>query len=553
MGGFRSGAVPATRPEDTTPEASDSSPPTRRGYSAPPPASPTGSRNFGDRGAGSGEAAGPVDRTVYGTHTAVEDADGMSAPMGMAGRTLLGFRAPLEQIALYEQRRNQLSAGQVNSAGPTAVEHRADELEGSPLEAFEVLDCLAKGGRGVVYLVRERATGKQLALKVLRQDQCESQPAIAALTREARLLEVFDHPNLVRFEQFDREGEEPFLLMEYVEGLSAARLLHYPVPMPLDVGLTIVLDALEALFYLHDLRNVKVAPEGLVHADVSPENLLIGTDGITRLIDFGSSCGPGEFANPQHVQAKLGYASPELLRGDEVDFRSDVFSMGAVLFHVLSKLPPFSADPARRERERAVPNPSHLNPRSPKVFDAICQRALHPDPNKRYASIPHLRRELERALKSAQLETQRNRVGEWVQRVRESLRGNVEFSPLELKELLEQDPAAMRRGSSTANNATHHIVSRDHVPLAGVGVTPDATMMHDTEAPEPEVPSGQVGAATRFASKTEVDDGPLSGRARLLITLFALAIAAGILYIALVEPQALNRWLPPPVESGEAP
>lgn len=524
MGGFRSGLAPSVPAQESS-DPHDSSPPTRRGYSAPPPA--TQSRRW--------------DVTAPWT-----GATGASAePVGIAGRTLLGFRAPLEQIASYEQQRNQLGATQVGAPTATAFEQETPLAGSSPLDAFEVLDCLAKGGRGVVYLVRERATGNNLALKVLRQDQCDSQPAIAALNREARLLEVFDHPNLVRFDRFDHEGEEPFLLMEYVEGLSAARLLHYPVPMPLDVGLTIVLDALEALFYVHDLRNVKVAPEGLVHADVSPENFLVGTDGITRLIDFGSSCGPAEFANPQRVQAKLGYASPELLRGDEVDFRSDVFSMGAVLFHILSKLPPFSADPAWREREHSVPKPSQLNPRLPKAFDSICQKALHSEPAKRYASVPELRRDFERALKAAQIECRRERVAEWVQRVRQSLRGNVEFSALEIKELLEQDPVALRRLSNAAADApgTPALGQTPVEPAPTGAVTPAGA----SEAAQ----TGQLGAATRYAEV--VDESPLSGRARLWITLFALAIAAGILYVALVQPEALNRWMPPPAGSGGAP
>lgn len=490
------------------------------------------------------------------------------------GKTLLGVIAPtaeqLRQAPANDSLHSSMDA-KASATSTTMPSLRAGEIHlhlgastasqgDQHLDHYEIIECLARGGAGVVYKVRDphAEDGHFLALKVLRQGTHRVAENVESFVHEARLMGALAHPNLVELRYFGHENDEPFLLMEFVEGLSMSDLLHHPVPLPLDVGLIIIQDALQALDYVHNAQLPELAPHGLVHCDVSPQNLLVGADGYTRLIDFGTSRSPGLIVGDAAVRCKPRYSSPELIAGEAVSAESDIFSMGAVLFQLLSKQPAFSADPTRRKRESLVPNPSMLNRRAPTPFDPICQRALDPDPGSRFASAREMLETLDSAVEVSGIELRRQRINFWVKRVLQSRHGDVEFDMAELEDLLDnkrsfssRPPAVAPSNKPPSSNPEH---TKNVEPRKGRSVPPPAVSRTPTRefvAPQeeqyvdssPPSSDGSIGAASRF--ETFEKDSPLRLKTRLWVTGAAIGAFIAISTYALLGPPSRTAFLTP--------
>jgi serine/threonine protein kinase len=435
-----------------------------------------------------GPATRPTSVTVtqrgYSSRLAAEDPD-TDTPIPLV-RVL--------ELASEEAQADRLSRPSLPSMPIIALESKGKPAPRGQVrfDDYAIASFLAKGGSGVLYKAKRRddPNGPRYALKVLQEHLCADPATVAAFEREAQLMGALEHKNLVGLHGFGSENGEPFLLMEYVEGVSLAEILHHPVPIPLDVGLIIVRDALVVLDYVHNVR-LPAAPTGLLHCDVSPHNLLVGKDGQTRLIDFGTSRAPGSPVVDAQVRCKPRYSSPELMAGEAVGPTSDVFAVGAVLFEMLSRQPAFSSDPRRRKRESFVPNPSLLNRRAPTRFDALCQRALAPAAADRFQSAREMLEAIDQAVASSQIELRKERVAGWVYRLLRSRSGDVEFDLSELEDLLKPqqprlgdtvglDELRERRGAasalvpeSTRSSATHgartRIVTTVLIVLAVLG------------------------------------------------------------------------------------
>lgn len=480
---------------------------------------------------------------VGGERPAAQQGTATATPLAVSpspGATLLGVRAPDEQaVADFV-----LSEPVANDAvAETVAEPPVDDASDN-LDHFEVIECLAKGGSGVVYRVRDPGSspGEFLALKVLRQGQHKNDGAVAALEHEATVMGILSHPGLVRLHDFGYEADEPFLLMECIDGLSMSQLLHHPVPLPLDVGLMIIQDTLEVLAYVHGQQLPGQAP-GIVHCDVSPQNLLIGLDGKTRLIDFGIARASGSVIGDSQVRCKPRYASPELLAGEEVDPTTDIFAVGAVLFQVLSKVPAFSSDPERRKRESLVPNPSKLNSRAPSRFDPICHRALSQDRKLRFASAREMLDVMNRAVEDSGILLRRERVEQWVQSVFQTRQGEVtELSGEQVKELLGEG----RRGSSSRSEPSSPFSS---------ALSPTDTLS-ETSLPIPKrtssdsapAPATQRRSRKRQGADTVVvaaqDEGELPPLVKRIVTGAALVCIVALLAAALLAPNRFGGLFP---------
>jgi serine/threonine-protein kinase len=342
---------------------------------------------------------------------------------------------PLAQITI-EAQNERARQGNIPTAGVVPFRGASSMI---PLSQFQVVERLARGGTGSVYLAT-RAADEQYALKVLRRENLGNEESQESLRREAELLTCLQHPHVVRLLEVGQEGGEPFLVMEFIDGLSLAELLSYPLPMPLVVGVTIVRDALRALAYIHDVER-EGNPRGIIHGDVSPQNLLVGSDGCARLIDFGVARAPGMPARDSVVRCKPRYASPELLAGDPLGAESDLFAIGAVLFHVLTGRKLFNATEQSaligQVTKADIPPPSSVNPGSPKAFDELCLRALQRDRTRRYQRAGDMLEALERAADNAAMDLSSTVVAEWVARVQRSLSQDVELAPAEVRALLE--------------------------------------------------------------------------------------------------------------------
>ncbi len=263
---------------------------------------------------------------------------------------------------------------------------------------YEVLSVIGRGGMGTVYLCRLRAEGgfrRLFAMKLLHRHLSRDDSAAQRFLEEAHLAGRTHHPNVVGVVDAGFWRKQPYLVMEYVEGVSLRELLlANGRSRPPSLLLPILIDALAGLHVTHGLVDDDGHSLGVVHGDVSPENLLIGVDGITRISDFGVARTVADRSKNRTVFGKAPYIAPERYLGTAIDWRSDVFSMGVVLYEALTGINPFEAptseEAMKRVCSRAVPAPSRVGLHPSPQLDRACLKALERDPARRYASAEQM-------------------------------------------------------------------------------------------------------------------------------------------------------------------
>lgn len=270
---------------------------------------------------------------------------------------------------------------------------------------YELLCPIGRGGMGSVYLGRLTSEGgfrRLFALKLLRRHLLEDSAAAQRFLEEARLAGHIHHPNVVSVTDAGLHGSQPYLVMDYVEGASFKQLLSsHPHVRPPELILPIILEALAGLHAAHTLVDDDGAPIGIVHCDVSPENLLVGVDGVCRLADFGVAKSAAYARERESVtRGKPGYLAPEQVLGAPVDRRADIFAMGVVLYNALTGIRLFEAPTAEETMQqvciRRIEPPSTVGLRPPPALDFVCMRALDRDPGRRYSSAEEMMNELRR-------------------------------------------------------------------------------------------------------------------------------------------------------------
>ena len=273
---------------------------------------------------------------------------------------------------------------------------------------YELLNRLAGGGMGEVYLARQRGLAgfqKLLVIKTLLPHLGEDEEFIAMFTDEARLSAQLIHPNICQVFEFDAIGGTYYIAMEYLRGEDLRRLFRacqeQGRPLPLPLICRIVADAAAGLAFAHSLRDSAGRPYGIVHRDISPQNILVTLDGGVKIIDFGiaKAAGRAQHTRTGALKGKCSYMSPEQAAGEPVDARADIFALGIVLHELLTGRRLFKADDdaqtLARVRECLVPPPSQIDPGIDPALDAIVLKALAKEPARRYASAHELRLALE--------------------------------------------------------------------------------------------------------------------------------------------------------------
>ncbi|WP_437942500.1 serine/threonine-protein kinase [Sorangium sp. So ce341] len=283
---------------------------------------------------------------------------------------------------------------------------------------------IASGGMASVHLGRlvgEAGFARTVAIKRLHP-QLAAAPEIAeSLRDEARIVARIQHPNVVATIDLLVAEDEAFLVMDYVRGESLARLLRAArdrgAPAPIPVVASIACGALHGLHAAHEARSESGEPLGIVHRDVSPENVLVGVDGTARLLDFGIAKARGRLSTTRggQIKGKLAYMAPEQILCGEVTRRTDVFAAGVVLWEALAGQRLFDGgDEAAilgAVLERPIPPPSSLAAHVPPALDAIVLRALERNADGRYPTA----RELAIAVEDAVPLASPRAVGEWVE------------------------------------------------------------------------------------------------------------------------------------------
>lgn len=252
-------------------------------------------------------------------------------------------------------------------------------------------DLLGRGGMAEVFAghsLGDHGFQKPVAIKRLLPELANDKVFVDRLIQEAKLLVGMTHGNVVSVIDLARDGDDVFLVMDFVDGPSLRQLLKArgSKPLPLGISSYIVQSACSGLEFAH------ARPGGaIIHADISPSNLLLTTSGEVRVADFGIARREG--GGWGIVEGKWAYMAPEQARGEPLTPRSDVFALGVVLYELITGAHPFGRQVTAEEREsgqmRVIP-PRIVKPSVPHGLDAICMRALAHDPRERYASMQKL-------------------------------------------------------------------------------------------------------------------------------------------------------------------
>jgi serine/threonine-protein kinase len=273
---------------------------------------------------------------------------------------------------------------------------------------------LASGGMGEVYLARSiGAAGfqKYVVIKKLLPHLVEQTQFVEGLIREAKLLVRLDHPNIVQVLDLGVEGTDYFMAMEYVHGYNLATIIHYcaqnQVVVPASACGFIVLQVLAGLEYAHALTGTDGITRNVIHRDVSPQNVMISTEGRVKLTDFGIAKvvneAEGEFT--QSLKGKFRYMAPEVVDGGRIDHRYDLFAVGILLFEALCRRHLFSGSNdlniLDQVRKAHVPPVSRYHPGVTREMVVVVEKALSRLPDARYQDAADFASALRLALQPA--------------------------------------------------------------------------------------------------------------------------------------------------------
>jgi eukaryotic-like serine/threonine-protein kinase len=271
---------------------------------------------------------------------------------------------------------------------------------GTMLDRYELERSVARGGMGQVWLARlrgERGLDKRVALKTLLPEYGGDDRFRKMLLDEGRIASGIDHPNVVRILDVGEVGDVLYLVMEWVDGRTLESLARSH-RLPLGAALRLVADVCAGLHAAHELRDDGGIPLGVVHRDVSPENVLVGDGGSARLTDFGIARARDRLQGDTslgRVKGKAGYIAPEQAMRKRLDRRVDVWAAGATLYRLLAGKPPFS----RLEELADFVNGDCDVPKLPRGVpldvEDCARRALDRDPRSRYATAGELQRAIE--------------------------------------------------------------------------------------------------------------------------------------------------------------
>src|SRR5215216_6095269 len=263
-------------------------------------------------------------------------------------------------------------------------------------ERYEISHLLGAGGMGRVYLARDRSLSREVALKVLDDRHIENPEFVARFRREAKAAASVSHPNMVTVYDAGEDDETPYIAMEYLPGGTLKNRIQERGALPPRVAAGVTFEVANALTAAHE--------KSIVHRDIKPENVLVTDQGHAKVGDFGIARAATATAitETDFILGSVRYLSPEQAKGEEVGPPSDLYSLGVVLYEMLTGRVPFDEEnpiaTAMKHVTEEPASPKELDPTIPKALEAITLKLLKKDPKQRYGSATELAEDLERLL-----------------------------------------------------------------------------------------------------------------------------------------------------------
>jgi serine/threonine-protein kinase len=297
------------------------------------------------------------------------------------------------------------------SVSRIATMRDVDRVLPDSIGRYRIACELGQGGMAVLYLATATGPGgfeRFFAIKMIHEHLCRDEAFVGMFLNEARIAARIRHPNVIPVFDVDIDRGRYFIAMEYVSGETLAQSLleawsngAQGEAITYRIAAGILTSVAEGLHIAHELRSADGTPLDVVHRDVSPRNIMVGYDGVPRLMDFGVAKAGDQLnhSRPGTVKGTLAYVAPEYLKGESVDRRADLFSLGAVLWETTVGKRLFwsrnDLDTGARVLKLPVPRPSEFRPDYPPALEAIVMRALERDNKKRYPTARQLADDLQ--------------------------------------------------------------------------------------------------------------------------------------------------------------
>lgn len=261
---------------------------------------------------------------------------------------------------------------------------------------YKIIDMIGGGGMANVYLVHDMILDRDVALKMLRLDFANDEEFIRRFHREAQSATSLAHPNIVSIYDVGEEDGLYYIVMEYVEGQTLKQYIQQNAPLRVDEALEIMKQLTSAISHAHQNH--------IVHRDIKPHNILVDRKGNVKITDFGiaMALSATSITQTNSVLGSVHYLSPEQARGGTANKKSDIYSLGIVLFELLTGRLPFSGESAvsiaLKHLQSETPSPKRWNPTLPQSVENIVLKATAKDPFHRYNSVEELEEDLYTAL-----------------------------------------------------------------------------------------------------------------------------------------------------------
>ena len=375
---------------------------------------------------------------------------------------------------------------------------KPESFIGAQVGRYTVVRPLASGGMAELFIAKQEAMGgfeKQVVLKLLQPRYAENPRVVSMFLDEARLAAKLNHPSIVHLYDVAEDGGLKYIAMEYIHGETAADIVKRGLAvnnyLPLEHAVHIIRQTAAGLAYAHERREPDGRVLRIVHRDVSPTNILVSYEGQTKIVDFGIARAQDELREESGSRpGKASYMSPEQVRGEPADYRSDIFSLGIILYELTLCQRLFRGAPEvtmRKIVHEKVTPPTAISRHYPPTLELIVMKALEKRPEDRYQSAEAMSHDLEEFLEESGLRSGNRRMSIYMQELFAPGAAASDAGVAASRSFAEARPQTPANGAGEENSEELDLDRR--APLA----------MRIEVAPEPAAPTAR-GASTGSGS-----------------------------------------------------